>query len=118
MRNYALRTGNHLLYLAYISLNYNNHLLGEINDLEDLTVSLICLDQDQARDWFKTYEITMVQSDISIYDKDAILTVFLLKKDLQITIPLEDKDELIYNLMHIEDLLQIRDLFWIDPRID
>lgn len=117
VRNYALRTGNHLLYLAYISLNYNNHLLDEIQNLEDLTLSLICLDQDQARDWFNTYEITMVQSDISIYDKDAILTIFLLKKDQQITIPLEGKDELVYNLMHIEDLLQLRDLFWIDPRL-
>lgn len=118
VRNYALRTGNHLLYLAYISLNYNNHLIDEIQDLEDLTLYLICLDQDQAREWFNTHDITMVQSDISIYDKDAILTIFLRRKDQKITIPLEDKDELVYNLMHTEDLLQLRDLFWIDPRIN
>ena len=60
----------------------------------------------------------MVQSDISIFEKDAILTIFLLGTEQQIKIPLEDKDELIYNLMHIEDLLQLRDLFWIDPRIN
>ncbi|MNL21197.1 hypothetical protein D3C87_1424750 [compost metagenome] len=39
----------------------------------------------------------MVQSDISIYDRDAILTIFLLGTDQKITIPLEEKDELVYN---------------------
>ena len=88
-----------------------------MQDLEDLTRSLICLDQEQAREWFNKHDVTMVQSDISIYDKDAILTIFLLGTDQQITIPLEEKDELVYNLMHKEDLLQLRDLFWIDPRM-
>jgi hypothetical protein len=118
IRNYALRTGNHLLYLAYIGVNYPTHIIDEIRDIEDLTRSLICLDQEQAREWFSKHDVTMVQSDISIYDKDAILTIFLLRKDQQITIPLEEKDELVYNLMDIEDLLQLRDLFWIDPRIN
>ncbi|MEN5380120.1 hypothetical protein [Sphingobacterium kitahiroshimense] len=117
VRNYALRTGNHLLYLAYISLNYSKHLIDEIKDLEDLTRSLICLDQEQAREWFSLHDITMVQSDISIYDKDTILNIFLFGTDQQITIPLEDKDELVYNLMHTEDLLTLHDLYWIDPRI-
>lgn len=53
----------------------------------------------------------MVQSDILIYDKDAILTIFLIGNDQQITIPFEDKDELVYNLIYTEDLLQLRDLF-------
>ncbi|KKX47785.1 MULTISPECIES: hypothetical protein [unclassified Sphingobacterium] len=118
IRNYALRTGNHLLYLAYIGVNYPTHVIDEIRDLEDLTRSLICLDQEQAREWFRKHDVTMVQSDISIFEKDAILTIFLLGTEQQIKIPLEDKDELIYNLMHIEDLLQLRDLFWIDPRIN
>ena len=118
IRNYALRTGNHLLYLAYIGVNYPTHIIDEIRDLEDLTRSLICLDQEQAREWFSKHDVTMVQSDISIFEKDAILTIFLLGTEQQIKIPLEDKDELIYNLMHIEELLQLRDLFWIDPRIN
>ncbi|MNL27122.1 hypothetical protein D3C87_1486900 [compost metagenome] len=59
----------------------------------------------------------MVQSDILIYDKDAILTIFLIGNDQQITIPFQDKDELVYNLIYTEDLLQLRDLFWIDPQI-
>ncbi|WP_293925665.1 hypothetical protein [Sphingobacterium sp. UBA6320] len=117
IRNYALRTGNHLLYLAYIDVNYPTHIIDEMRDLEDLTRSLICLDQEQAREWFSKHDVTMVQSDISIFDMDAILTIFLLRTDQQITIPLEEKDELVYNLMHTDDLLQLRDLFWIDPRM-
>ena len=93
-------------------------MIDEMRDLEDLTRSLICLDQGQAREWFTKHDVTMIQSDISIYDRDAILTIFLLGKDQQITIPLEEKDELVYNLMHTEDLLQLRDLFWIDPRTE
>ncbi|MCW2259636.1 hypothetical protein EDF67_10127 [Sphingobacterium sp. JUb78] len=30
---------------------------------------------------------------------------------------LDDNEDLIYNLMSIADLLSLRDLFWIDPRI-
>jgi hypothetical protein len=118
IRNYALRTGNHLLYFVYIASNYPTHIIAEIKDIEDLTRSLICLDQKQARAWFNTHEVTMVQSDIWINDKDAILTAFLFRNEQQITIPLEEKDELVYNLMHTEDLLKLRDLFWIDPRVD
>ncbi|MEN5085896.1 hypothetical protein ABE426_05460 [Sphingobacterium faecium] len=117
LRNYALHSGDHALYIAYIGVNYPTHIIDEIRDLEDLTRSLICLDQEQAREWFNKHDVTMVQSDISIYDKDAILTIFLLETDQQITIPLEEKDELVYNLMDIEELLQLRDLYWIDPRM-
>ncbi|MCS3556171.1 MULTISPECIES: hypothetical protein [unclassified Sphingobacterium] len=117
IRNYALRSGNHLLYFAYINLNYSKHLFDEIQDIEELAHSLICLDETQAKEWLSTHDITVVQSDISIYDKDAILTIPSCGEDQQITIPLKNKDELVYNLMHTEDLLQLRDLFWIDPRI-
>jgi len=99
-------------------VNNPTHIIDEMRDLEDLTRSLICLDQEQAREWFSKHDVTMVQSDISIYDKDAILTIFLLETDQQISIPLEEKDELVYNLMDTEELLQLRDLFCIDPRIN
>jgi len=73
IRNYALRTGNHLLYLAYIGVNYPTHIIDEMLDLEDLTSSLICLDQERAREWFSKHDVTMVQSDIHIKKSESLI---------------------------------------------
>lgn len=83
MRNYELHSGDHALYTAYLGLHYPEHMIDDIQDLEDLIQVLICLDEEQAREWFSAHDITIVQSDIWIHDKDAIITIFVIKNDQQ-----------------------------------
>lgn len=117
IRNHALRTGDHNIYFEYLYLNYPQQVAEEKKDLENLTHSLICLEANQAQHWFKTHNVTMVESDIWICDEDAILKILAINEHNKNWNFSEDREEMIYNLMSPKELMQLREIFWIDPRL-
>jgi hypothetical protein len=117
IRNYALHTGDHSRYLEYLQVHYPAYITAGMHDLEELTRTLICLDRTQAQNWFMRHQIAVMESDIWICDEDAILKVLAVRGDNHLWHIADDTDELIYNLVAPQDILPLRDLFWIDPRV-
>lgn len=117
IRNYAVHTGDHHRYLEYLKKHYPEHVTAGMRDLEDLTRSLICLDTAQTKDWFMLHKVAVVETDIWFCDEDSILKVFAIHQlgdSWQLS---ENDEELIYNQVTPQDILPLRDLFWIDPRM-
>jgi len=77
----------------------------------------MCLDANQAEKWFKKHHVTVMESDIWICDEDAILKVLAVKEHDHHWGILDDTEEMIYNLINPQELVLLRDIFWIDPRI-
>lgn len=117
MRNHALRTGDHDIYFKYLAMYYQEHVTYERRDIEELTETLMCLDANQAEKWFKKHHVTVMESDIWICDEDAILKVLAVKEHDHHWGILDDTEEMIYNLINPQELVLLRDIFWIDPRI-
>ncbi|MDH5826721.1 hypothetical protein [Sphingobacterium faecium] len=117
IRNHAVHTGDHAMYLEYLQLHYPDHVSSGMQDLEDLTRSLICLDTAQACDWFLTHRVAVIESDIWFCDEDAILKVLDVQQADYVWHISDDTEELIYSQITPQDILPLRDLFWIDPRI-
>jgi hypothetical protein len=107
-----------LQYIEYLRSHYPKHIEGGIQDLETLTRQLIYLDADQVSAWIKTNKVAIFESDICIYDQDAILRPVPTFDTVQNHPVVEGSGSLIYNQMAVEDLLQLRAIFWIDPRVD
>jgi hypothetical protein len=116
-RNHAVHSGDHMLYLTYLGFHYPEFIIDEMRDLEDLTRSLICLDAAHARDWFMDHDVAVMESDIWICDEDAILKALTVQEEEIWSFTDEDED-LVYNILPPQDILPLRDLFWIDPRMD
>lgn len=117
IRNHALRTGDHDIYFNYLQMYYQEHVSYEMKDMEVLTESLMCLDAKQAQQWFERRQVTVVESDIWICDQDAILKVLDVKEHHHRWECLDHADEMIYNVISVQEVLLLRDLFWIDSRI-
>lgn len=116
IRNHAIRTCDYARYLEYLRVYYPYHIAEEMKDLHALTTALVCMDADQAYKWFQKHEVTVVESDIWICDEDAILKVLAVKKHDKDWNLHNDVEEMIHNLMTPEELLDLRELFWIDTR--
>ncbi|WP_400263274.1 hypothetical protein ACFX5U_09550 [Sphingobacterium sp. SG20118] len=117
LRNHALHSGDQSLYLKYLSVQYPEHLIAGIQNLEYLTQRLICLDRAQARKWMTAKRVEVLESDISIFDQDAILKIVDPYEQVPSISTDKPTDSLIYNQMAAEDILALRDIFWIDPRM-
>ncbi|MBB2949896.1 hypothetical protein [Sphingobacterium sp. JUb56] len=117
IRNYALHTGDHSMYLDYLQLHYPEHVAVGMKDLESLTRSLICLDSTQAHNWFMMHNVAVIESDIWVCDEDAILKVLAVQGDDYRWNISGDTEQLIYNRIAPQDLLPMHDLFWIDSRV-
>ena len=61
--------------------------------------------------------IAVIESDIWFCDEDAILKVLDVQQADYVWHISDDTEELIYSQITPQDILPLRDLFWIDPRI-
>lgn len=117
IRNHAIRTGDDTIYREFLHLYYPDSVFHEMNDLEELTHSLLCFDATQAYKWFMAHHVTVMESDIWICDEDAILRVFAIREHERSWNLKDDTDDLMHNLMLPQELVLLRDVFWIDPRM-
>lgn len=113
-RNEALRTGNRKLYEDYLEERYPLNKEIELKAFDNILPKIMKLDRAAFLSWSVDKGITLVESDISIFEEDAILMGIRLEDEEKEKYEIaESWDELIHNIHIPTDLAKEREYFWI-----
>jgi hypothetical protein len=113
-RNEALRTGQRDLYADYLSTHQDLHETNELNDYDSIAPRVMKLDRPSFLAWATDKGIELVESDIYIFDEDAILKGIRLDDAEMEDFDIESSwDDLVHNLHKPEDLAKERSYFWV-----
>ena len=113
-RNEALRTNNRSLYEEYIhSLKDLDHEK-ELNEFDSIAPRVIKLDRASFLAWATDKAIQLVESDIYIFDEDAILKGMRIEDVEDQNFDAESTwNELVHNIHIPEELAKDRAYFWV-----
>ncbi|MBD1430550.1 hypothetical protein H8B04_13425 [Sphingobacterium sp. DN04309] len=113
-RNEALRTGNRKLYADYVTSHPDLDPEKELKTFDSLAPKVLKLDRASFISWAIDKGIELVESDIYIFDEDAILKGIRLEEVEAESFEVESTwDELIHNVHKPEELAKDRAFFWV-----
>lgn len=113
-RNEALRTNNKNFYEEYIAKQEDIDKERELKNFESILPRILRLDRASFLAWATDKGIQLVESDIYIFDEDAILKGMRLEEVDNQTFDVESTwNELVHNLHIPEELAKERSHFWV-----
>lgn len=117
IRNFALRNNRRDLYEEYIRSFYPDNAVKELSEFDSCLMYLKFFTKDEARNWFISNDIKVVESDIQVNEGDAILRMLFVEDESDRKELLSAEESYILNRVTPESILQSRDHLWIDTRI-
>jgi len=113
-RNEALRTNNRGLYEEYINTLQDLDHEKELAEFDSIAPRIIKLDRASFLAWANDKAIQLVESDIYIFDEDAILKGIRLEDVEDEKFDVESTwNELVHNIHIPEELAKDRAYFWV-----
>ena len=113
-RNEALRTANRELYISYLKGHEGLDVAKELRIYDSLAHRVLKLNTASFLAWAIEKGIELVESDIFIFDEDAILKGIRAEDAERNRWDIEDSwKELIHNLHVPYELAKERDYFWV-----
>jgi hypothetical protein len=113
-RNEALRTNNRGLYEEYINTLQDLDHEKELAEFDSIAPRIMKLDRASFLAWANDKAIQLVESDIYIFDEDAILKGIRLEDVEDEKFDVESTwNELVHNIHIPEELAKDRAYFWV-----
>lgn len=113
-RNEALRTKNKALYEDYMNKQIDVDREKELKHYESISSRVLKLDRASFLAWATDKGIQLVESDIYIFDEDAILKGIRLEDVDDENFDVESSwNELVHNIHIPEELAKERAYFWV-----
>ncbi|TCV10166.1 hypothetical protein EDC17_103611 [Sphingobacterium alimentarium] len=113
-RNEALRTNNRGLYEEYINTLQDLDHEKELAEFDSIAPRIMKLDRASFLAWANDKAIQLVESDIYIFDEDAILKGIRLEDVEDEKFDVESTwNELVHNIHIPEELAKDRVYFWV-----
>lgn len=113
-RNEALRMGTRGLYADYLGKHLDLDTESELKSFDSMVPRILKLDRPSFLAWATDKGIELVESDIYIFDEDAILKGIRLDDAEMENYDVESSwNELIHNLHKPEELAKERAFFWV-----
>lgn len=113
-RNEALRTNNRGLYEEYINTLQDLDHEKELAEFDSIAPRIMKLDRASFLAWANDKAIQLVESDIYIFDEDAILKGMRLEDVEDEKFDVESTwNELVHNIHIPEELAKDRAYFWV-----
>ena len=113
-RNEALRTGQRDLYVDYLQMHKDLDYEKELKTFDSIVARIMKLDRASFLSWATDKGIELVESDIYIFDEDAILKGIRLDDEEIENYDIEASwDELVHNLHKPQVLAKERAYFWV-----
>lgn len=113
-RNEALRTGQRDMYAEYLDAHHDLDESNELKAFDSIASRVMKLDRPSFLAWATDKGIELVESDIYIFDEDAILKGIRLDDTEMEDYDVESSwDDLVHNLHKPEDLAKERAYFWV-----
>lgn len=113
-RNEALRTGNRDMYVEFLNKSLHVNIHEELKIFDSLAPRVMRLDRSSYLAWITEKGISLVESDIYIFDEDAILRGVRGQEDKIKEFKIEESWNELFHNMHIPEVLaKERSYFWV-----